>query len=339
MKNDAKVVNNKISVPSFPGTGLSFFDFLSFNTNLPRKIRGYDIDVIHSQGDHGFALTLIKKRPLVVTVHTSMKIGLRAVPRLRYHFSPYFRVLTEKYTFMKADKIIVVSQSLTKSLQEDFGIEKEKIVYIPNAVDIEKFNPSLNGEAIRKKFDVNGPLLVCVTRLDTGRFVEKLIPMVKTVKKEIPNIKLIIVGDGPSKRSLKRQRDRYSLTKNVILAGAKGDKELPYFYAAADLCVLPMVYTPARKEFSVLEAMASGKVVVYVNRMRPMNDVERLCIGNPIAAKDDEDFANLIIYLLQNEKKRKRLGLLARKAIVKNFSWEKVAEKTLEVYKLLICAY
>lgn len=334
MENDYMDIDNKIGVPSFPP--VTFLDFLSFNMNLPRKTRDYDIDVIHSQADHGVVFALMKKSPLVVTVHTSLKIGLRAVSAARYHPSPYFRALTEKYTFMKADKIIVVSKSLGKSIQNDYGVEEEKIVFIPNAVDVEKFNPNLDGEVVRKKYDVNGPLLVCVTRLDAGRFIEKLIPMVMTVKKEIPNIKLIIVGDGSSKQSLERLRERHALTKNVILAGAKGDDELPYFYAAADLCVSPMVYAPAMKEFNVLEAMACGKALIYVNRIGPENGEELMTKGIPIAVKNDEDFAKSIIFLLQNEKKRKELGSVARKAIMKSFSWEKVAEKTIEIYNSLI---
>ena len=334
IKNDLMNIKNKIKVSSFPP--VTFLDFLSFNMNLLRKTRDYDIDVVHSQGDSGFIFALMKRKPLVVTAHTSRKIGLLAVPKARQHPSPYLRVLTEKYMFMKADKVIVVSTSIGKFIQKECGVKEEKIVYIPNAVDVERFNPNLDGEVIRKKYNVDGPLLLCVTRLERGRFVEKLIPMVKTVAREIPNVKLIIVGDGLLRRSLERLRGRYGLTKNVILVGAKDDNALPYFYAAADLYVLPMVFPPARKEFSVLEAMASGKAVIYVNRMGCDDAEESISNGNPIPAKDDKDFARSIVYLLQDEEKRKELGSIGRKAIVDFFSWEKVAEKTVEVYKSLI---
>lgn len=334
MKNDLMDIKNRIRVSSFPP--ITFLDFLSFNVNLLRKTRGYDIDVVHSQGDRGFIFALMNRKPLVVTAHTSMKIGLLAVPKARQHPSPYLRVLTEKYTFMNADKVIVVSTSIGKFIQKECGVKEEKIVYIPNAVDVERFNPNIDGEVIRKKYNVDGPLLLCVTRLDRGRFVEKLIPIVKTVAREIPNVKLIIVGDGPSRRSLERLRASYGLTKNVILVGAKDDNELPYFYAAADLYVLPMVYPPARKEFSVLEAMASGKAVIYVDRVGYDNAEESISNGNPIATRDEKDFARSIVYLLQDEEKRKKLGSIGRRAIVKFFSWEKVAEKTVDVYQSLV---
>jgi len=334
VKNDAMSISNKIKVPSFPN--ITFLDFLSFNMNLPRKTRKYDIDVVHVQGDRGFVFALMKTKPLVVTAHTTMKIGLKAVPGLRYHPSPYFRILSEKYTFTKADKVIAVSKSTGMALQNDYGVNKEKIVHIPNAVDVNKFNPNLNGKTVRRKYEVNGPLLLCVTRLDAGRHVEKLIPMVNAIKKEIPKIKLIVVGDGPSKQSLQKLCVRNRLTKNVILTGYKGDEELPYFYAAADLCVQPMVYTPAIKEFNVLEAMACGKVLIYVDRMGFENGEELISEVNPIAVSSDKDFVESIINLLQNEKEREERGKVARKAVMERFSWEKVAEQTVEVYSSVI---
>ena len=334
VEGDAMDINNKIKVPSVPNP--LFLEFLCFNMNLPRKIRDYDIDVVHSQGDHGFVFALLKNKPLVVTAHSSIKIGLRSVRRSRFRPSPYFRVLTEKYTFMKADRIIAVSKSTSMALQNDYGVSKEKMVCIPNAVDVEKFNPNLDGEIIRKKYEVNGPLLLCVTRLDPGRHVEKLIPMVKAVKKEIPNIKLIVVGDGRSRQSLLKSCANHKLTNNVTFTGYKGDEELPFFYAAADLCVQPMIYTPVIKEFNVLEAIASGKVLVYVDRIGKGSGDEIVSEGNPVAVTRDKDFVESIIYYLQNEEKRKELGLIARKAIMERFSWEKVAEKTVEVYRSVI---
>ncbi|MFQ5821941.1 MAG: glycosyltransferase, partial [Candidatus Heimdallarchaeota archaeon] len=100
--------------------------------------------------------------------------------------------------------------------------------------------------------------------------------------------------------------------------------------------VSPMVYAPATKEFNVLEAMACGKTLIYVNRMGREDVEELISKGNPIAVNNDQDFAISIIYLLQNERKRKKLGSMGRKAIMRRFSWEKVAKKTIAVYNSLV---
>jgi len=340
MENDLMNIKNKIRVPSLPGTGFSFLDFLSFNTNLPRKTRTYDINIIHSQGDHGFVFALIKKKPFIVTAHASYRIGLQVVPSLRHHPSPYFRVLAEKYTFMKADKVVVVSRSVGKSIQNDYGVKEENIVFIPNGVDTRKFNPNIDGEIFRKKYEVNGPLLLCVTRLAIGRFVHDLIPMVKAVAKEIPQVKTIIVGDGPLRHYLERLRDQQGLTKSIIFVGAKGDDQLPHFYNAADLYILPVIYS--EKEFTMLEALACGKPVVYTRRIKMQIEDEEVynakcALNSPIiAVNNNKDFASCIAYLLQNEKNRKALGLAARKTITEHFSWEKIAQKTIDIYKSVL---
>lgn len=322
-------VDQKIVVPCLSP---SFLDLVTFNMNLPRKTKDYHFDIIHTQGDHGFVFAFIKRKPLVTTVHGTMKLGLRVVHKHKYHLSPYFRVLTEKYTLEKADKIIVVANALGKLIRDEYGIAEEKIVYIPNAVDAEKFNPNLDGDAVRLQYDVKGPLLLSVARLRPGRFVKRLIPAMHRVVAEIPKAKLIVVGDGPLRKSLEKFRDQQGLTEKIVFVGAKDDDELPLFYAAADIVVLPIVFIPPEKEFTVLEAMASGKPVVYVNRIGST----KTRASGIIEANSERDFVNSTICLLQDEKKRKKLGLASRKAIVSGFSWEKVAKKTLEVYESLV---
>jgi glycosyltransferase involved in cell wall biosynthesis len=253
---------------------------------------------------------------------------------------PYATVLIERHTLLQADKIIAVSQSVIEDLSSDYGIEKEKIEFVPHGVDTEKFNPHLAGDAIREKYDVRGPLLLCVSRLQPERFAQKLIPMFGNVAKEIPNATLIVVGDGSLRPSLEAARSHSGLSKNIILAGAQDD-DLPYFYAAADLYILPGIHPPATKEMTVLEAMASGKAVVYVNRIQkglnhsyePDKDAQDKGI---IAVEDHKEFANCAVNLLRDEKKRRALGLAARDAVVSNFSWEKAAEKTINVYESLL---
>jgi phosphatidylinositol alpha-1,6-mannosyltransferase len=162
----------------------------------------------------------------------------------------------------------------------------------------------------------------------------------KTVLEEIPTAKLIVVGDGPYKPELERRIIQKELTDNIILVGRKADKELPFFYAASDLCVLPMVYPAATKELSVLEALASGKTVVGIQR-----DAETLLneeivndesSKNPILVYNEKDFVENIIYLLQNSKKTKALGLKGRKLVEQTFTWKKVAENTLKIYKSVV---
>lgn len=330
-ENKLTGIKRMIYVPYCP---ISVLDLASFNINMLRKTRGCEVNVIHSQSADGFIFGFIKKKPFVVTIHGSVKTVMSVASKYRHHISPYFKLLIEKYALTKADKVIAVSELVANLVKASYEVDEEKVVFIPNGVDVEKFNPQLDTEAIRNKYSVSGPLLLCVTRLSPDRRVIELVSAIEKVAKEIPDVKVIVVGDGPLRQTLERLRDQRGLTERLVFTGAKNDDELPYFYAAADLCILPIAYPAATKELTVLEAMASGKVTVYIDRVGVT--FNELKIDNPIGVNSDKDFVSTITYLLQNEKKRKVLGLAGRKMVTEELSWDKVAQKTIEVYKSLV---
>jgi glycosyltransferase involved in cell wall biosynthesis len=332
-ENNMMNVNNKVLVSYFH---LPILDLISFNLNMLRKNLN-NVDIVHSQLSDGFIFSVVKKAPFVVTAHTSGVSDIRYVPKLSRHLVPYATCIVEKSMYRKADKIIAVSGYVAESIQSEYGVNKNKIVIITNGVDTEKFRPNINAEVIRNKYNINGPLLLCVTRLAIGRFVEDLIPIAKAVSKEIPNVKIMIVGDGPLKHYLEKLRNQQGLTEKVIFVGRISD-ELPYFYNAADLCFLPGAHNPI--ELTMLEAWACGKSVVYIKRIKTEDDQlynKTYSYENPIIAVNNiKEFVNSVLYLLKNENERKSLGIAARNTVIKHFSWERIAEKTINVYQSLL---
>jgi len=305
-------------------------DILSFNLCLLRKSAHFEVNIIHSQGPYGFIFALTKRKPFVVTVHGVISQILRDFPSLRYHLSPNAMLLFERIVINKADKIIAVSDDIRKRILSKYKVAEAKITVIPNGVDVERFNPYLDTQSIFTKYNIRRPLILCVNRLETARNVHSLIFMMKEVTREIPSATLIIAGDGPLKRKLEELRNHYGLTKNILFVGALTDEQLPYYYAAADLYVLPLA-----PGLSALEAMASGKAVVCLSK----GDfaVEGLINGkNIIITQNNASFTSNVINLLQDEAKRREIGLAARKTVVENYAWAKIAQKTIELYKELL---
>ncbi len=328
IEDGSQIVDETIPIRTIPIAGL---DLISFNANMLRTVDTKNIDIVHSHSNYGFIFAFIKPKPLVATAHGSAKLSLRLVPQFRRHPSLLVQLLAEKVTFTKADKVIVVSRVHADVLTSEYGIDEEKIVYIPNGVDIEKFRPSIPSDFVRRKYNVEGPLLLCVSRLGRDRPVERLFPVMKIVRREIPKVKLIVAGEGAQRDSLERIVKREGLGESIVFVGALNDDLLPHFYNAADLLVLPTIFSG---ELTVLEAMACGKVVVYVNRLTGA-PIQPLALGNPVAARDENSLARQVISLLQDDKTRRKLGSVSRKEIAANFSWEKVALKTIQVYKSL----
>lgn len=326
--DSSQITDGTIQIRTIPIAGL---DLISFNANMLRTIDTKKFDVVHSHSNYGFIFALIKPKPLVATAHGSAKLSLRLVPKFRRHPSLLVQLLAEKATFTKANKVIVVSRVHADVLTSEYGIDEEKIVYIPNGVDIEKFSPSLPSDFVRRRYNVEGPLLLCVSRLGRDRPVERLFPVMKSVRREIPNVKLIVAGGGTRRDSLERSAKREGLGESIVFVGALNDDLLPHFYNAADLLVLPTIFSG---ELTVLEAMACGKVVAYIDRLTEA-PAQPSAHGNPVAARDENSLARQVISLLQDDKTRRKLGAVTRKEIAANFSWEMIALKTIEVYKSL----
>jgi glycosyltransferase involved in cell wall biosynthesis len=330
-ENNVMNINDKILMPY---SHLPFLDLVSFNLNMLRKNLHHNVDIIHSQSSDGFIFSVAKKVPFVATAHNSGVMELQRVPKLKRHLAPYTTCIIEKCMYRKADRVIAVFKYIAESIQRDYGVNKNKIVFLPNGVDTQKFRPNINAEVIRNKYNINGPLLLCVTRLAIGRLVEDLIPITKAVSNEIPDVKIMIVGDGPLKHYLEKLRDQQGLTEKLIFVGRIAD-ELPYFYNAADLYFLPI-----NIGLTALEACACGKPVVYIKKIKTQDEQlynKTYSYESPIIAVNNiKEFVNSVVYLLKNENKRKSLGMAARNTVIKHMSWEKIAERTINVYKSLL---
>ena len=113
------------------------------NSRLTRKLKG-DFDLIHVHGSPLGAFGNPQK-PIVTTVHSLLSYEWKHVKSLRYLLGQLF----EKSTFAKSRKIIAVNQILIDELKENYGVDKDKLVFIPNCIDVSEFN---HREIERKHF-------------------------------------------------------------------------------------------------------------------------------------------------------------------------------------------
>jgi len=115
--------------------------FTDLRTNfLAEKIsRRDDYDLIHVQGSP-YAALLWKKKPVVLTVHTTLASELKYKSGIKESFGAFF----ELQSLAKADKIIVVNKILGTDLIINYNVQKEKIEVITNAVDVNEFSSSVD---------------------------------------------------------------------------------------------------------------------------------------------------------------------------------------------------
>lgn len=293
-------------------------------SKLKKAIEDYSPDIIHAH--HAFtpmpllALYMAEKMkmPKILTNHSiagNSKDSLLTLMSCK-------GLIFLRYFISKADKIISVSKSAAKFMENLLGNKVENII-IPNGVDVNRFKPSRREE--------DKATILFVGRLVHRKGVQVLIKAFSKVVKKIPEAKLIIVGEGYMKPLLQIQVKKLRLNGKVKLLGKVADSELPKIYQEATLVVIPSLY---RESFGMvaLEAMASGKPVIATKVGGLPEIIRDGRNGFLIPPGDHKELAEKIILLLSNKEMSLKMGITGRKIAVEKYSWNKITSKIINVY-------
>ncbi len=272
--------------------------------------------------------TLHRRFPIVWTNHTSNY--------LEYCETRVGRIKIRAY-LGHPDAIISPSRELNeKSLRT--GLPPERLFYIPNGVDAVKFRPGASSEGIeaRHGLDPGKPIIICPRRLEPKNGVEYFIRAVPLVRNKWPDAQFLIVGGGfPEERKrFEEMLDAWGLRGTVVFTGNVPNDAMPRFYAASDAAVLPSLMEAT--SIAGLEAMSSGLPLVGTKVGGIPEIVEDGVSGLLVEPRDAEQLADRIIRLLEDPGERRRLGTAARARVERDFSWDVIAGRTLEVYERVL---
>jgi glycosyltransferase involved in cell wall biosynthesis len=226
------------------------------------------------------------------------------------------------------------------------GFPAEKIQVCYNGVDPQKYNPeTINREQIKKIRDSYGVrddelMILFLGRLVGVKGVDRLIMAMPHVLQKNPKAKLVIVGLGDLQDYLinlvktMRLQDWVKLNYKFV-----SEEERILHYAASDVVVFPSLYEPFG--IVVLEAMSMERpVVVGATGVSGMREVVICCgdeqSGFHINPNNPADIAWGINSALESPEKRKWLGKNGRKRVLEEFTWDKIAEKTIELYEQIL---
>jgi len=213
----------------------------------------------------------------------------------------------------------------------------ERVEVIPNAVDETTFNPDVEGSKITEKYGLQRTRNVLfVGRLVPYKGVEYLLSAIETLRHDLPEIHLIIVGDGELKEKLIQQAVSLGIRENVTFTGHLPNSELPPFYASSDLTVLPSISRLEAFGIALLEAMACGKPVVASSIPGVIEVVEDGVTGYLTPPRDARALAGAISKIIGNKRLAERMGREARRRIEENYTWRRVAHSYERLYSDLL---
>jgi len=141
---------------------------------------------------------------------------------------------------------------------EKIGIARDRLIYIPNGVDIRQFRPSPDKKLLRKKFGIpeDDIVLLSVGRLTPAKQPHTMIEVFSHLEKELGDVTLCIAGKGEMFEETKDLAKGMGLCKVLFLGYVDHDQDLPDLYACADYYLMTSKYEGL--PLTLLEAMASG---------------------------------------------------------------------------------
>jgi len=267
--------------------------------------RDRSIDVINShwllpQGLSGAIAAEILSRPHVVSIHAG---GVAAAESLT------FGKLMVRYIAKKSMGFTVVSRYLGRrffSLLVEASPYQAPITRIPMGVSQQTF---------QRERDVMrdlGPRILFVGRLSEGKGVDRLLEAVPLLLEDFKNLQLVIVGDGPLKKSLVDRARQLDILDNVNFLGYVANNSLPIEYARSDLVVVPSVARPDHVEEGLglvaVESSMCGRPVVVTNVGGLPEVVEHGKTGLVVEEADPQRIASAMTYLLKNTSLRRKLS-------------------------------
>jgi glycosyltransferase involved in cell wall biosynthesis len=268
-----------------------------------------------------FSLKLVcflKKKKLIATWH---EVWGKDYWQEYLGWKGIFGYMIEKISVSIPDEIISVSNYTTDKLRNNLKCRK-KIYTIPNGSDFEKIQKIIPA---RKKSDV-----IFAGRLLSNKNVDVLIKSIQLIKERKPEIKCLIIGDGPEKKNLEILTQKLNLENNVIFLGFLENHD--YVYAmikASKVFVLPS----SREGFGivVVEANACGLPVITIDHKdNAAKDLIEEGKNGFVCRLDKEKISEIIVRILENnlEQKIKKTCM----DIAKKYNWDKSTSQIEKVY-------
>jgi len=249
---------------------------------------------------------------------------------------PSLRIRVEGEIAQQADLLIASTPDESVELIDAYRADPGRVFVVPPGVDLSVFQPIDRDEARRKIGYGPGRLLLFVGRLERLKGVEVAIRALALLRdRSHQDVRLLVLGEDSrdaeesEKDRLKAVASAHGVRDRVDFLGSVAHHELPYFYSAADLCVMPSY----SESFGLvgLEAQACGRPVVGSDVTGLRSVVRDEVSGYLIAGHNPATYAERIGRLLDNPDLAAQMGLRGR-LLAQRFSWKRTADRLEELF-------
>jgi 1,2-diacylglycerol 3-alpha-glucosyltransferase len=297
------------------------------------------LDVIHTHHPILLGQTAATKArdynlPLIFTFHTQYQEYTHYFPFPQEQVQEFIksRVISWLRDYMrKCQHIIIPSESMRSILINDYGLV-DRYTVIPTGIDMAPFKKA-NGAAIRSEWNwPDDKIIISAGRLAEEKNWVTLIQAFALAQKVQPNIRLVLIGDGPQAEALKQLTGELGIGERVTFTGKVPFTDMPNYLKAADLFAFASI--TETQGIVTLEAMAAGLPSVAVDGSGTKDILEDGKQGF-LVQNDPQDLANGIVKLIENPSLMSRFKSAALRRS-RAFDNIRLARKMLKVYEQAI---
>jgi len=251
---------------------------------------------------------------------------------------PELRVETERYLIKNCHRIIATTEKEKEDIVFHYGANPKNISVIPCGVNLSLFR-TMDREMAKEQLGLDGKrCILYVGRLELLKGIDRLLNAMTYIKNK-HNLKLIIIGgDGDSQYDVELQRlsRKLQIQDLISFQGMVSQEELPRFYNAADVVVIPSHY----ESFGLvaLESLACGTPVVTTMVGGAESVVRQGETGYVVASNDPHILAEKIMLVLSRSNGNTESINSTRESIA-TFGWSNVAETVVKECRTVIADY
>jgi D-inositol-3-phosphate glycosyltransferase len=246
------------------------------------------------------------------------------------------RIETEKSLVQKCHHIIAPTETEKDKLIRHYGASSERISVVPCGVNLEQFKALDKAQARQYLGLSNEKIILFVGRIDPLKGIDKLIRALPYLR-NIQGLKLLVIGGGEHSQheieQLQKLACNLKIQNSVTFLGLVKHEHLPYFYSAADACVVPSYY----ESFGLvaLESLACGTPVVATDVGDFKSIIREGETGYVVGDNVPHRLADKIALLLSRPSTDTKSAQLIR-ATVSKFSWSNIAEAIISDCQLVL---
>jgi len=309
-----------------------------------KKVQSLSPDLIHAYkpiGESGMAaayFTLFSKCPVVIDTDDWEGDGGQNKRSQRSRLVQILLHLQEKFIPRLVDSVTIASRTLETQMW-GYKVPPEQTFYVPNGQASDRIN--INGadsNIVRQTLKIgDAPIVLLYTRFfeyDLKRAVDLFV----RIKDQHPNTEFIVVGKGKDGEhdEFAAEIETRNLADSTHMMGWVVFKELPNYFAAADVAVYPFADTLINRSkcpAKLTELMLAGIPVVGEDVGQISEYIEHDVSGLLVPSGDQQTFADSVAALLADDTKRESIGKSARDRILTEFSWSSVTDSVEQAYK------